>query len=274
MSMITVDAEKCNRDGICAAECPARIIELKRGADTPVPIPGAEELCIGCGHCVAVCPTAALSHRHLSPEDCLPVNPDWLMDPEQTEHFLRYRRSIRTYKKQPVDRHTLTRLIDMAHYAPSGHNLQPVQWQVVESPEHVKTLAGHVIDWMHYVIREYPELAGAMHMERVTAAWEAGMDVVLRGAPHLVIAHAGKDDRTAPAACTIALSYLELAAPSVGLGTCWAGYFGAAASAWPGLQEALALPDGNITYGAMMVGYPRFTYHRMPERRPVTVQWV
>jgi nitroreductase len=70
------------------------------------------------------------------------------------------------------------------------------------------------------------------------------------------------------------MAYLELAAPGLGLGSCWAGYFGTAAAQWKGLQEALGLPEGTVTYAAMMVGYPKFAYHRMPNRKPLDVAWV
>ncbi len=50
MSLFTIDQEKCKHDGICAAECPMRLIELKDKASLPAPIEAAEELCINCGH--------------------------------------------------------------------------------------------------------------------------------------------------------------------------------------------------------------------------------
>jgi ferredoxin len=106
-----------------------RIIELKE--EFPVPVAGAEELCINCGHCVAVCPHGALSLKTMAPEQCPPVRKEWLFGPEQTEHFLRSRRSVRVYKDKPADRETLAKLIDMARFAPSGHNAQPVQWLVI-----------------------------------------------------------------------------------------------------------------------------------------------
>jgi nitroreductase len=53
---------------------------------------------------------------------------------------------------------------------------------------------------------------------------------------------------------TIALTYLELAAPAFGLGTCWGGFLNAAANAWSPVQKTLALPEGNTSYGVMMVG--------------------
>jgi ferredoxin len=37
MSLITIDQEKCNQDGICVAECPARIIQLDSKEDYPTP---------------------------------------------------------------------------------------------------------------------------------------------------------------------------------------------------------------------------------------------
>lgn len=271
MSLFTVDTEKCKRDGICAATCPMRIIELKE--EIPVHVAGAEELCINCGHCVAVCPHGALSLETMKPEQCPPVRKEWLLSSEQTEHFLRSRRSVRVYKDKAAERETLAKLIDMARFAPSGHNAQPVRWLVVYDSKDVQKLAGIVIGWMRYMLKEQPDMAAIFHMDRVVEGWDSGIDGVCRSAPHILVAHAPKEDRTAPTACTIALTYLELAAPSLGLGACWGGYFNVAASVWPPMQKALELPEGHISYGAMMVGYPKFQYQRMPLRNEAQIIW-
>jgi len=273
MPLIQVDPDKCKRDDIGVAECPAKIIQRQSETAVPTLVAEAEAICIRCGHCVAVCPHGALTHADMTPQDCPPVRREWLLEPDRAEHFLRSRRSIRTYKPQSVDRSVLEKLIDIARYAPSGHNLQPVQWLVFHDPAQVQTLAGHVIDWMTHLIAEQNPLARMLHLDRVVSAWNQGIDRVCRGAPHVVLTHAHRDDRTAQAACTIALSYLDLAAPSFGLGTCWAGYLNAAAQFWPPLQTTLALDEGDISYGAMMVGHPKFGYHRMPLRRPPRIQW-
>lgn len=89
----------------------------------------------------------------------------------------------------------------------------------------------------------------------------------------MIVAHAEKDNRMAPSTCTIALSYLELAATFLGLGTCWAGYFNAAANTFAPMMAALGLPEGHQCYGAMMVGYPHFAYHRLPTRHPAHIVW-
>jgi nitroreductase/NAD-dependent dihydropyrimidine dehydrogenase PreA subunit len=272
MTLFSVDQDKCKRDGFCVAECPIGIIEMKTPDAFPSPAASADELCVTCGHCVAICPHGALSHKAMRPEDCPPVRKDLVLGEEQTEHFLRFRRSIRNYKDKPVPRKTLARLIDMARYAPSGHNLQPVHWLVIETTEELRPLASLVVDWMKLMIVDHPEIAGPMHFDRVVASWERGQERILRGAPHLIVAHGVQLPRV-QTACIIALTYLELAATGLGLGACWAGYFNAAANFYPPLREALAIPEGHESFGAMMVGFPKYPYRRLPLRNEPVIRW-
>jgi len=118
-----------------------------------------------------------------------------------------------------------------------------------------------------------PEFASSLHLESTVKRWRAGEDVILRGAPMLLVAYAEKESRMAPASCIIALSHLELAASARELGACWAGYFNVAANEFPPMQELLGLPEGYVSYGAMMLGYPRFSYTRIPKRSAADVEW-
>lgn len=273
MSLFTIDRKECRRDGLCVAECPAKIIEIIGEDGFPTPVDGAEGLCINCGHCVSICPHSALSLKTMSPEECLPVRNELLLGPEQCEHFLRSRRSIRAYSEKRVSRDLLQQLIGIAQHAPSGHNRQPVRWLVIEEAAEVRRLGGLVADWMRFLLAQRAEIAISLHMDRVVAAWDNGVDRILRSAPHLVVAYGLSTLPASQSSCFIALTYLELAAPSLGLGTCWAGYFTAAANFYPPLQEALALPEGHLSYGAAMVGYPRYRYRRMPPRNKPEITW-
>lgn len=273
MSLFSIDREKCRRDGICAEECPAGIISTRNEEGFPFPVEGAGSLCINCGHCVAVCPRGALSLKTMSPEECLPVAGEGFLSRDQASGFLRSRRSIRTYLEKPVEHDLIKGLIDVACYAPSGHNSQPVKWLVIRDRSEVLRLSGFVIDWMKYMISEKPEMALPMHMDLVVASWERGEDRICRGAPHVIVAYAAENLPTAPAACTIALTYLELAAYSMGLGACWAGYFNVAAMFYPPMKKALELPQGCQSYGAMMIGYPKHRYKRIPLRNNPEITW-
>jgi nitroreductase/NAD-dependent dihydropyrimidine dehydrogenase PreA subunit len=272
MNLFEVNEDTCNQDGICAAVCPAGIIDIQKGA-YPAPVDGAEEICIECGHCVAVCPTASFSHRDMPKEKCPPLNPDLNISLEQCEQFLRSRRSTRRYRKRPVSQELLSKLIRLARYAPTGHNSQGVAWLVMGDRDELNRLAGVTVDWMRWMLKNEPEFAQSLHMGRTIRRWEEGKDIVFRGAPVVIVAHAAKHDLQAQTSCTIALSYLELAAAGLGLGSCWAGYFNAAANNFPPMMEALPLPDGHQCRGAMMVGYPTYTYHRLPLRKPPEITW-
>ena len=272
MRQINVDQEKCRHDGICTAVCPMSIIEMKEGC-LPGLIPGLEDLCITCGHCVAICPHGALSLDEMKAVDCPPVRAELAIGSEQAEQFFRSRRSIRTYRSKPVEREKLARLIDMAHYAPTGTNSQQVQWLVINSREKIHAMGSLIIDMLRYLIEAGHPLAKAYRLERSVQAWEAGKDPVLRGAPALVIAHAPKAYPLAQVDSTIALTFLDLAAPTVGLGACWAGFFMMAAAQSPKLQELLALTEGNVCCGALMIGYPEHEYHRLPSRRDAVISW-
>lgn len=272
MALIQIDHEACNQDGLCAAVCPAKLIDFETGT-YPEAIDGAEELCIRCGHCVAVCPATCLSHEDVNIADCPPLVDHLRLSSERCEQFLRSRRSIRNYKKRAVSKESLVKLIETARYAPSGHNSQGAQWLVLGNKEQLVRLKGHVADWMRFMLDKMPEAALSMHMDKTLERWESGADVILREAPVVIVAHAEKTNQMAPATCTIALTYLELAATSMGLGSCWAGYFNAAANTFPPMQEALALPEGHQAFGAMMVGYPQFQYKRMVPRLTPDITW-
>lgn len=277
MSLFVVNKEKCKRDGICVAECPIGLIELKDKKTVPVPIDGADEMCVNCGHCVVVCPHGAISLATMKSEECAPVQKDLLPGLEQVEHLMRSRRSIRTYEDRAVEREVLTKLIDVARYAPTGSNIQPVRWLIINDKDEVRRLAGLIIDWVRHLLKEQNPIAVRYRLDRVVADWEAGFDRVCRSAPALIITHAPKDYPTAATDCAIALTYFELAASVFGLGACWAGFVylvanQLVANQWPPLQQALGLPEGD-TCLAMMVGYPKYRYHRIPQRNDAVVEW-
>lgn len=270
---IVVDHEKCQKDGLCALDCPIGIITMDGPEGFPAPAADFDDLCINCGHCVAVCPHEAMSQGGITPRQCLPLDAAAGLSPEQLAQLLKGRRSIRRYKDQPLEQNTIQRLLDMARYAPSGHNVQPVKWLVISGRDKLLPLAGIVVDWMRYMIAKHPEVAEPMHLDRAVATWDAGEDRILRGAPHVVVAYGEKDNRMVPVPCALALGYLELAAYSLGLGACWAGYFNFAATVFPPMIQALDLPQGMAPHGALMLGVPKYKHQRIPPRKPLEVVW-
>lgn len=266
MNFLTIIQDKCKRDGKCVAECPMVLIEINEKGSYPNYVQGAEKTCIACGHCVSVCPENAISLEKIRPEDCIPTCSEGFLSAGQIEYFLKSRRSIRRFRDRSVDRNLLEKVIDIARYAPSGHNSQPVHWLITEDKNYVKKLSAHVVDWMCFVIDKHPEIAASLNMPAIVQEWENGKDLICRTAPHIIFAHADAQLSTSRDSCIIALSYLELAAYSLGLGACWAGFLGSAAGFFPALIKELALPEGHQVFGAMMIGYPQYEYVKIPPR--------
>ncbi len=273
MEFLTVDEKKCVRCGLCARVCPMQLIEFDERDGVPEPIEGAAERCINCGHCLAVCPCDALALAAMPLEKCRKMKSAGMVTFEELDDFLKSRRSMRVYKPESVGREMLAKLIDVARYAPSGINRQPIKWAVVLEREKVRQVAGAAVDWMRGMTRSKAPLAAALNMENIVAAWEKGADWICRGAPHLVLAYALKGDMTAAQAAVTALTYLELAAAANKLGACWAGYVNLAVNLSPDVRKLVGLPSRADCFGAMMVGYPGISYSRIPLRNPPHIVW-
>ncbi len=272
MASLLVDEGKCTKCGICAAECVVCVIQVVEKETFPSWSDGAPDQCINCGHCVAVCPAGALELSAMPLDRCVPITKDLKTTPEQIEQFMKSRRSIRACKEEPVEHEKLAKLIDIARYAPTGHNKQPVQWLVIEKREDVKHLAQMTIDWMRDLIKKDPAFAELVHARELVLGWRFGIDVITHDAPHLIFAYAHKDESPL-GDCHIALSYLELAAHSMGIGACWAGFIQIAAAYDPAVAQALRLPEDHVSFGAMMIGYPKYNFSRIPTRNDASVIW-
>lgn len=271
MGLVVVDPALCNADGVCVAECPAHIIELNEGL-TPNTIDGTDDLCIDCGHCVAVCPTGALTHRDTAPEGCATALRGSLA-PEQVENLLCSRRSIRTYREKAVGREVLAKLIDIARYAPSSHNSQLVGWQIIYRREDVKRLAEITIDYLRHLVQTQHPAATAFGASRCLEVWDKGLDNITLGAPHIILAHHLIKHPYGAAESAMALSYVDLASRSLGLGACYLGYVWSASSHWPPLQQALSLPENRACFGVLAIGHPEYEYSRIPPRKVARVAW-
>lgn len=87
------------------------------------------------------------------------------------------------------------------------------------------------------------------------------------GGPSLILAHGDANMPWNALDCAAAVSYLELALHSYGIGTCWSGFVIAAAG--NGVDLGIPLPEGRKICGGLMIGYPAVQYARVPPRKPV-----
>lgn len=118
---------------------------------------------------------------------------------------IRERRSVRVYKSDPIPKESILRVLEAARLAPSGKNLQPWKFVVVQDVELKK------------------RLAKASNQQDFIA--DAPLIIVACGFPDECYQTMGRYMKSWPVDVTIALEHLILQAQEEGLGTCWIGSF-------------------------------------------------
>jgi nitroreductase/NAD-dependent dihydropyrimidine dehydrogenase PreA subunit len=271
MTILLVDQDLCTRCGICSVVCTMGIIDPADENTLPRVADAKAGLCIQCGHCEVYCPSQALL-LNVRPDDkvSLPAGAGTIA-PDDLGYYMRKRRSVRQFTKDPVPKETILEVLDIARYAPSGGNGQPVEWIVVHDPKKVKKIAGLTIDWMKTLVNSDHPMSG--YIPVLIGAWESGRDVICRGAPHLLIAHIPEGNPMAFADTIIALTHFDIAAPAYGIGTCWAGFVAIAATSYVPLRKELAIPAGRKPAYAMMFGNPQYKVNGIPRRKPLGIAW-
>lgn len=265
MIPLTIDTDLCKFDELCVRECPLGVLKMVEKGLPPIVSPRKAKYCIKCGHCIAVCPTSAITLTALADQNYFPLESDKIADYESIEMFLKTRRSIRKFKKTPLSINEISELIHLAAYAPSGHNAQPVSWTVLEQPEKVQELASLVVDWMNELVAENNPIAEKLFLSGITRAFKSGIDLICREAPAIAVNWAPSIGITPDTDSIISAAHLELAAHAKGLGACWAGYIMAAKYSEP-VRTFLKIPEQHIIHGALLLGHPAVKYRNIPPR--------
>ncbi len=277
MGKIIIDGHKCLLCGDCVKVCPSIFYQEEGRIITQ-----DEEHCTLCGHCVAVCPVEAITHEDLPLEGFLPVKPDLSIPPESLYFFLRSRRSCRNFRPQAVPAEVLERLIDIARYAPTGHNAQNFEFIVIQNRELIQKLAertaiffGHLYKMLNAPGLELPSWLRA-HMRGFKLNYEyylQGKDRIFRQAPALIIIHAPEANVSSAQNCHLAMAHIMLQAQAMGLGTCIIGYFISAAERDPSIVKELEIPKDHKIFTCCTVGYPALTFKKLVPRQPPKVRW-
>ncbi len=271
MTTILVDKDLCTRCGVCSDVCPMGIVTPANEITPPVVNDAVSGMCIQCGHCEVSCPSEALL-LNVRPDEKVPLPAGaGTISPETLAFYLKKRRSVREFTKDPVPREKVLELLDIARYAASGSNGQPVQWIVVHVPKQVRKIAGLTVEWMKTLQNTDHPLSG--YIPVLIGAWDGGRDVICRGAPHLLFAHIPDGNPIASVDAVIALTHVDIAAPAFGIGACWAGFVAMAAISYEPLQKELGIPPGRKSAYAMMFGHPQYEVYGIPRRKPLEVTW-
>ena len=88
--------------------------------------------CVGCQHCMAICPTGALSFGGINPDELPKAS---YGNPNEVLNLIRSRRSFRSYRQQDVPAEKLELIRQMLAYPPTGANLPDLHFSIIGTRE-------------------------------------------------------------------------------------------------------------------------------------------
>lgn len=260
MAELFLDQNKCLKDGICIEVCPCKIFAADDNSLAHIQ-QNLAPACVGCGHCVAICPGNAISLDKIDGGGLETIAAP-LPELEKFLGLVQARRSIRSYRAEKVPTEVLVELLETTRWAPTAKNTQTHSWILLNGRENVLKLSQAVID----------SFRGDEKMAGMVASFDAGYDIIHRGAPHVVVAYGPKKYKWGVFDAATALNTLELAARTRGLGTCWAGFTTWAATLDNAIGKSIGLNEDDQIYAALMLGRPSFSYKRIPLRQKLKLK--
>ena len=157
------------------------------------------------------------------------------------------RRSIRSYRPDPVGRDKLDLCLEAARLAPSACNSQPCRFVVLDDPELKAKFCAAAFSGVYAACKfaaTAPVMVAVVSDTGKLSAW---------------LGNQVQDTNFRLVDIGIAAEHFVLAAAEQGLGTCWLGWYNAKAAG-----KALGLRAGRKVQMLISVGYPA----ESPEPRP------
>lgn len=268
----TIDEELCIQCRACSDDCPFQIIEMN--SDYPSLNPSRTDRCIACQHCLAICPTGALSIFGRRPEDSLPL-PESLPSGAQMTALIKGRRSIRRFLPEPLPVDLINTMIATVANGPTGINYRRCLFTVIDDPASMAVFRHEIIEGLRQAAAKKRTSDKFPYFRHVVTAWDKGQDIIFRHAPHLLIVSVPPDVSTPDADSIIAVSYFELLAASMGIGTLWNAMIGwSCALIDANLYQLLGIPDDHVKGYAILFGRPAVQYHRTVQRDEAVINRV
>lgn len=281
--MVEINSEKCTGCNQCFMACPYGIIE--KG---PVVREIKKLHCVSCGHCYAVCPQAAITMDGDTGEE-VPVCPTDIST-DSMLGLLVNRRSGRSFQPVPVSDEDMELLLRAASAAPSATNARLVKAYVIRNAsliDELRTATGNY----YATLRKMFTLPGASVLARIQGVSKARFERVLPAILHITEPPEGKDPLfyhsrtlmvfTIPAKAGeetvgdawIAAQNVVVMAETIPVTTCYNGFFTFAISEYPHLKKIMGVPQDEKVIAALMMGYPKTGFKRLPRRGRMTVEW-
>jgi nitroreductase/NAD-dependent dihydropyrimidine dehydrogenase PreA subunit len=285
MRKIWVDKTRCAQCQKCARECFHDVITAANSGFPQINDPGK---CIGCGHCVAVCPSGAMMDSDFPYSELQKAQPG-VICADDAETMLLSRRSCRAYKPDLPERGDLERMLRVATMAPSAVNCEDRGFVVITDPKVLEALRNGLVNVTKRNVRLLSLFTAkplsfllpderVEHVKRMILDFEMtlrhvenGQDMFLHDAPVLVLFTSTSNDAFGKDHSLLAMSYFMTQAQAMGYGTCIIGHV---QSAHRLVAQHVKIKKYHRVFGAITMGLPKTVYRRTVSRKAADVSWV
>lgn len=181
------------------------------------------------------------------------------------EAALAGRRSIRSYRPEPVPEQVLDHLIQCAVLAPNAVNQQPWTFTVLRDAGELDALSNAAKRHM------LGSLPAGIHAEHFRARLQDPGFQIFYHAPALIVISGNEPGPWIVEDCAMAAENLMLAAHGAGLGSCWIGFAQGYLATAEG-KARLGMPPDWVPVAPIALGYAAESPAPAP-RKPPTILW-
>ena len=280
-----INHETCKKCMFCAEVCPNYLM-IKEN-DKVVFRDDFDEICIKCGHCMAVCTTDSIFIEGIEyGKHILPIEKDKLHSSD-FQDIINRRRAIRKYKDKAIEQEKIDKILEAISMAPISFPPNNIEVTVITDKAKIREFVLPMRDFyaklikmlknpvMRFFIKKsvQPEIFTTL-MGHIKPMFEykfskfdiEEVDPFFRNAPAVFIIHADEKSANHTENGLVAMTYGILAAESLGLGATPVSLLTSPLNKNKDLKRKAGIPDNNEVITSFVAGYKKFIYKKTIKR--------
>ncbi len=269
--MIAVDKDTCTKCGVCIQMMKGYCIAEQDG----FPVFDAT-LCNTCQKCVSICPSQAITVNGIHSDRISEMHQ---ADPEQIYSLFEKRRSIKHYKKQPIPREVVTKIVSVAKYAPNQNkNLSVLVIDDMQRIAEIDKAAIAFVKTMHRVLfgfkpvellcRLFYKDIGALKKKMEHNSFQR---VINENTQVIIMVTGNKKVPVTERSAPYMLATMMCMAESLGIGNCLMDSIYLTLRTNRKLRKKLKIQED--VFGVLVLGYSNENVKNIPRGYEVNVRW-
>jgi len=257
--MITIDQKECIGCGTCVRVCLPGQIRLKENVATFI-----GDDCLKCGHCAGVCPVNAVKVDGWNDTVVSYDDLGYRATTSQLLSLIRSKRSTREFKTDKISHEDIETILQAAKYTATAKNLRTMKFVVLEG--NLQSLALRAVQAL--------QKNGTAPIGSMVEKTLNGEDGIFFNAPTVILVADKITKDFEGNNAYLAASKMELVAETLGIGSCYIGFFARALLFDEELKKDVGIDEDYKVYAVLALGYPDVEYLRTVERPALDVKWL